>query len=361
VTARTGAGFVLGLTAVALAAAGGGGARTAVAPQNTKAPSVSGSALVGQSLTGDRGTWTGTAPIAYAYEWQRCNADGAGCTAIGGATSTKYTPASGDLGSRLRFVVAASNGDGNASAQSAPTAAVTTASGKPASSTAPAITGTANVGSTLTASTGGWTGDQPISYAYQWQRCDAQGNSCTNLSAQKASTYKAAKDDLGHALRVQVTAKNSRGNSKAISAPTDAVKDAAGGTGIVDIGGGSKSADVGSVAGGERLIVQNVSFSPNPVRSRSQPITVVVTVTDTRGYYVRDAWVFLRSTPVLTETVNDQQTGLNGTVTFSVMPRSDFPIKNGYSVQFFVKAYRKGDPTLAGVSGTRLVQVATAP
>ncbi len=40
-------------------------------------------------------------------------------------------------------------------------------------------------------------------------------------------------------------------------------------------------------------------------------------------------------------------------------PEADFPIKNGYSVQFFVKAYRQGDPTLAGISGTRLVQVAT--
>jgi hypothetical protein len=46
-------------------------------------------------------------------------------------------------------------------------------------------------------------------------------------------------------------------------------------------------------------------------------------------------------------------------VTYSIQPRSDFPIKNGFSVQFFVKAYRSGDPTLAGISGTRLVQVAT--
>jgi hypothetical protein len=43
-----------------------------------------------------------------------------------------------------------------------------------------------------------------------------------------------------------------------------------------------------------------------------------------------------------------------------VQPRSDFPLKNGYNVQFYVKAYRKGDPALAGISGTRLAQVATA-
>jgi len=49
-----------------------------------------------------------------------------------------------------------------------------------------------------------------------------------------------------------------------------------------------------------------------------------------------------------------------GTITYTVQPESDFPVKNGYAVQFYVKAYRKGDPSLAGISGTRLVQVATA-
>ena len=60
-----------------------------------------------------------------------------------------------------------------------------------------------------------------------------------------------------------------------------------------------------------------------------------------------------------TSTPTDAPTGSSGTVTYSITPRSDFPIKNGFSVQFFVKAYRSGDPTLAGISGTRLVQVAT--
>jgi hypothetical protein len=344
----------------ALAVVSGGGARTTAAPQNDQAPSVNGSALVGQKLTADRGSWKGTPPISYASAWERCDANGEGCAAIAGATSSTYTVTSADLGARLRVAITATNGDGAATAQSAATAAVTTASGKPASSAPPAITGTPNVGSTLTASTGRWAGDQPISYAYQWQRCDADGNACGALSAQKASTYRAVQDDLGHALRVRVTAKNSRGSSNAISDPTAAVKDAAGGSGIVDIGGGKKSADVGSVTAGERLIVQGVSFDPNPVRSRSRPITVVVTVTDTRGYYVRGAWVFIRSTPVLTQAAEDQQTGPDGKTTFSIMPRADFPLKDGYSVQFYVKAYRKGDNTLAGVAGTRLVQVATA-
>ena len=35
-----------------------------------------------------------------------------------------------------------------------------------------------------------------------------------------------------------------------------------------------------------------------------------------------------------------------------------FPaLRNGYSLQFYVKAYRQGDPVLGGIAGTRLVQV----
>jgi hypothetical protein len=86
---------------------------------------------------------------------------------------------------------------------------------------------------------------------------------------------------------------------------------------------------------------------------------VTITVKDTKGRLVQGALVFIRSTPIVSSTPTDAPTGSDGTVSYSIQPRSDFPIKNGFSVQFFVKAYRQGDPTLAGISGTRLVQVAT--
>ena len=55
----------------------------------------------------------------------------------------------------------------------------------------------------------------------------------------------------------------------------------------------------------------------------------------------------------------DAKTATDGRLVYTVTPESDFPLKNGYNVQFFVKAYRQGDSSLAGISGTRLVQVAT--
>ncbi len=95
-------------------------------PANAAAPSTSGSARVGETLTAARGTWTGTDPIGYRYQWQRCDGNGNTCTNIAGATGTSYAIAGGDEGARLRVVVSAGNWISSVSeAASAPTATVT--------------------------------------------------------------------------------------------------------------------------------------------------------------------------------------------------------------------------------------------
>jgi hypothetical protein len=76
---------------------------------------------------------------------------------------------------------------------------------------APAITGTAVQGQTLTASTGVW-GDTPTAYAYQWQRCDATGTTCADVAGATASTYAVTSADAGVTLRVNVTASNRFGS-----------------------------------------------------------------------------------------------------------------------------------------------------
>ena len=75
-----------------------------------------------------------------------------------------------------------------------------------------------------------------------------------------------------------------------------------------------------------------------------------IKVKDTRGYVVRDALVFFRSTPLVTRNAQDQRTGQDGWLQLTVTPEQDFPeLRPAYAVQFFVKAYRQGDPPLAGV------------
>jgi len=80
-----------------------------VAPVNDVAPSVSGSTRPAQTLTADPGTWSGTAPITYGYQWRRCDDSGASCADIMGATAATYLTADSDLGGTLRVVVTATN------------------------------------------------------------------------------------------------------------------------------------------------------------------------------------------------------------------------------------------------------------
>ena len=92
-----------------------------VAPANTVLPTISGTAQEGQTLTATAGTWTGTAPITYAYQWQR------GLVDIPGATATTYAAVFDDVGTTLRVVVTASNAGGVVAANSAATAVVSAA------------------------------------------------------------------------------------------------------------------------------------------------------------------------------------------------------------------------------------------
>ena len=134
----------------------------------------------------------------------------------------------------------------------------------------------------------------------------------------------------------------------------------AGPGGQIRLANGKISIPVTSVELPVRLIIDQVRFSPNPVRSRRGAITARFRVSDTRGFVVRGALVFLRSTPLLTTTPPEQMTQVDGTVTFQFFPGAEFPLRTGHNVQFFVRARKAGENPLAGVSTRRLVQVRTA-
>jgi hypothetical protein len=198
----------------------GGAAQGAhkAAPANTSPPTISGSASVAGTLTASSGSWSGSTPMNFGYRWQRCDSGGGKCKNLG-VTAQTYRPGRGDVGHTLRVSVTASNGEGSANAVSAPTAVVADAS--PVNTSPPTITGTVKEGETVTATSGTWSGPAPISFTYQWRRCNASGGDCRGTSSGQARQL--GKEDVGHTIRVEVRARNPYGSTSATSAPTGVV------------------------------------------------------------------------------------------------------------------------------------------
>jgi len=95
-----------------------------VVPENTEPPAVVGTAQDGELLTAKDGEWTGEDPTAFSYQWQSCDAAGANCASISGATAKIYRVATADVGKRIRVQVIAKNSTGSNTATTQPTAAV---------------------------------------------------------------------------------------------------------------------------------------------------------------------------------------------------------------------------------------------
>lgn len=220
--------------------------------------------------------------------------------------------------------------------------------GRPAPQSLPAVTGTAQVGQKLTASNGTWTSATTISlYGYTWSRCDSAGNKCAAIAGATTNSYTLTTDDQGHTIRSSVTAVNSNGPTTATS-PQTAVVAAAFPTG--------KQVDAKQVTLPNRLIVDAVKYSANPIRSRTATTTMQVRITDSHQNAVQNALVFVQGLPYSrVAAMSEVRTDANGWATVQLQPGQLFPRK-GYVV-LFVRARVEGQDVLGGTSTRRLVQV----
>lgn len=230
----------------------------------------------------------------------------------------------------------------------------------PQNTGSPTISGTAQEGSTLTASTGQWSSTTSITYAYQWQQCDSTGASCSAISKATGSTYVVQTTDVGKTLRVAVTATTADGNATATSAPTAVVtaKQPAGPAGQIKLPNGKTSVPVTSLSLPYRLVVNSVSFSPSTVVSRS-PVQMQVLVTEaSTGFVVRDALVYVTGVPFgRIQQSPEVQTNEDGVATITLQPTARLPLQKGYLLTMFVRARKSGDNLLAGISTRRLVSL----
>lgn len=175
---------------------------------NTRAPSISGTAMVGETLTASPGTWSPT-PSSFTYSWL------ANGQPIAGATSASYTPVEADVAKVLTVQVTAQlAGYTPATKQSAGSQPVSldgTDPTKIVNKTEPTVTGTAQVGRTLTAENGDWT--NAPSFSYQWL---ADGADITGATAK---TFALTAGEQGKAITVEVTAR--RDGFESVTLTTD--------------------------------------------------------------------------------------------------------------------------------------------
>ena len=263
---------------------GDGVAAPTAPPSNTTEPTISGRAEQGRTLTGSRGSWTGTQPISYAYQWLRCGADGGrpdggDCAIVSGATRRDHRLGAGDVGFRMRIRVTATNAQGSRVAASNPTGTV---GGPPVNTAPPWPRGSMVVGQVVSAEPGTWTGASPISFSYRWLRCNTAGGECGSIAGASARNYRVSQSDVGGKLRFNVTARNALGTLTVISTESAIVTEPLP-PGAIRLPGGEYSIPAASVPGNHRLIVSQVQFSPNPVTGRDQVVTVRVRAKDRAG------------------------------------------------------------------------------
>jgi lysophospholipase L1-like esterase len=134
-----------------------------------------------------------------------------------------------------------------------------TAVSPPVNSGLPVISGLAQQGQVLSASSGSWSGS-PTSFAYQWRRCDSAGAGCVDIAGASGQSYVLVAGDVGSTVRVVVTASNAGGSGSATSAQTGVVVASSGGvpagfTSVVT-DAGCAGCSVVSIANGLRASVQ---------------------------------------------------------------------------------------------------------
>jgi hypothetical protein len=232
-------------------------------------------------------------------------------------------------------------------------AAATTA--RPTNQTPPTITGTAQVGSTLTAKEGTWTGN-PTTFTYMWRRCDADGGSCSDISGATEKTYVLKAVDQENTLRLRVTAQNADGRTTATSVPTAVVRPAEAPpstTGCARPG----TVPIGELKPPERLLIAGQQVSPGVIGGSTQEIVARFRVTACSGKPVQGALVYVTAVPYNMFSVPPEaQTGADGWAELRMNRQRGFPATpHQQLLVMFVRGREPGGDVLGGLSSRRLV------
>ena len=182
----------------------------------TGAPTISGTAEIGQTLTADT---SGIADVDglttpdYTYQWVW--EDGTD-TDISGATSSAYTLVAADVGKTIKVRVS------SPTTPASPETLTSAAASTPATGV-PTISGTAEIGQTLTADTSGIADVNGLTtpdYTYQWVRVDGTD---ADISGATSSAYTLVAANLGKTIKVRVSFTDDAGYSETLTSAATTV------------------------------------------------------------------------------------------------------------------------------------------
>jgi hypothetical protein len=306
----------------------------------------------GSTVFAGNGVWSNN-PTSYAYQWLRCNANGAGCGNIAGATNQRYRLVQADVGRTVLVRVTARNADGARTANSKPSPVIGD-NAPPRVVSEPSISGSPAIGQELVADPGTWA-NIPDRFTYQWHQCDGNGVACAAIGGATGRIFGVRSIDLGRTLRVEVRAINPFGSTRKTSNATGIVR-------ATPTGGAGTVVPVANVSLPDRLVISAATFTPSAIRNRQETVTMRVRVTDTRGRLVQGALVLAEAVPFgRVDTSAETATDSRGIATITFRPTVRLPIVRNTAVQFFLRARKAGEDVLAGISTRRLVQVRIIP
>ena len=376
-------------------------------PRNVQPPTIAGNPIVGATQTADPGTWSGTQPISFTYQWRACNANGGNCSSIADATARTYVARQSDVGRTLRVRVTARNSVGTDAANSAPTAVVTE---EPVTG-CPSGSGPINVGQLapparllvdrfqvspnpiplsanslsvrfhVTACGGrdvsgalvyvtavpfnqftipeqqtgadGWV-TMRMNRLGGFPAADNQSLLVMFVRARKSgepilagiSSRRLISFDLARSARFTAGADRAR----VTAAPTSTVAAAA-------CPAGTGPMNVSQVTAPARLIVDRFQVVPNPIPLSTGGVTVRFHVSACGGRDVAGALVYVTAVPFNQFAIPpEQHTGGDGWATMQMDRLSGFPAAKKQSlVVMFARARKSGEPILAGISTRRLI------
>ena len=227
----------------------------------------------------------------------------------------------------------------------------------PTNTQPPTIGGTPEVGKTLTAREGTWTGN-PTDFDFAWRRCDADGGSCALISGAGERTYVLKTVDEGNTLRVNVTAQNADGRRTATSVPTAVIRPAA----TPPPPPAANPCDKNPVVASELKLPEQLSIagqqvSPSVIGGSTQTIDARFRITACNGKPVQGALVYVTAVPYNMFSVPPEaQTGSDGWAALRMNRQSGYPATPRQQLLvMFVRGRGPGSNVLGGISARRLV------